>query len=76
MDKKKGGAHTGLSLFQPKLRLKVTSSELNFFFSSNVCITAGQIGDWKNIMTAAQSERVDLMLQEKLGDLSLTFIWE
>ncbi|XP_008327367.1 amine sulfotransferase [Cynoglossus semilaevis] len=36
----------------------------------------GQIGDWKNIMTAAQSERVDLMLQEKLGDLSLTFIWE
>ncbi|XP_029013706.1 amine sulfotransferase-like [Betta splendens] len=36
----------------------------------------GQIGDWKNMFSAAQSERVDKMLQEKLGDLSLKFIWE
>ncbi|XP_050930117.1 amine sulfotransferase [Lates calcarifer] len=36
----------------------------------------GQIGDWKNIFTAAQSQRVDQLLQEKLGDLSLKFIWE
>uniref|UniRef100_A0A3Q3KCQ2 Sulfotransferase n=2 Tax=Monopterus albus TaxID=43700 RepID=A0A3Q3KCQ2_MONAL len=36
----------------------------------------GQIGDWKNIFTVAQSQRVDQLLQEKLGDLSLTFIWE
>ncbi|GAA6222060.1 amine sulfotransferase-like [Lates japonicus] len=36
----------------------------------------GQIGDWKNIFTATQSQRVDHLLQEKLGDLSLKFIWE
>ncbi|XP_029013704.1 amine sulfotransferase-like [Betta splendens] len=36
----------------------------------------GQIGDWKNMFSAAQSERVDKMLQEKLGDLSLKLIWE
>uniref|UniRef100_A0A8C5NEY7 Sulfotransferase n=1 Tax=Gouania willdenowi TaxID=441366 RepID=A0A8C5NEY7_GOUWI len=36
----------------------------------------GQIGDWKNFLTAEQSERVDRLLQEKLGDLSLNFIWE
>ncbi|XP_039973620.1 amine sulfotransferase [Xiphias gladius] len=36
----------------------------------------GQIDDWKNIFTDAQSERVDRPLQEKLADLSVKFIWE
>ncbi|XP_068192565.1 amine sulfotransferase-like [Antennarius striatus] len=36
----------------------------------------GQIGDWKNYFTAAQSKTVDRLLLERLGDLSLKFIWE
>ncbi|XP_028454742.1 amine sulfotransferase-like [Perca flavescens] len=36
----------------------------------------GKIGDWKNTFTAAQSQRVDQLLQERLGDMSLKFIWE
>ncbi|CAN9505973.1 unnamed protein product [Ophioblennius macclurei] len=36
----------------------------------------GRIGDWKNLFSAEQSERVDGLVQERLGDLDLTFIWE
>ncbi|XP_051797307.1 amine sulfotransferase-like isoform X1 [Acanthochromis polyacanthus] len=36
----------------------------------------GQIGDWKNTFTAEQSERVDRLIQERLGDLNLKLIWE
>ncbi|KAH0622246.1 hypothetical protein JD844_024383, partial [Phrynosoma platyrhinos] len=68
-------ASFGKMSVDPRTNYTTSSTEI-LDFTKGRFLRKGTVGDWKNMMTVAQSERFDSIFKERMEKLPFKFCWD